>query len=422
MEVDTVPLPPSRVTEVYQKATPFVRKLLEDPANSELLGQLDHLNKAIREGNKAHNATSENENDHISTEQWLIPVSFFRPHFTDVLDEYKFLQHNPGNEKSRHRLSVAKGLIDEFIEKNHFPAEWSVLSADDYLKQKSKEDDPASPPVVQEPAEGVEQAADKTADEAATGAPRPGAKRIQYPWPTGTAADGSLIVGVRPQGRWGTKVCIERIETDGRVIRRLEAASAVGLMEVEKYKAIEGHKILSEGQSGWSSADRHDFDELLWVTKSQIQQKNIGAGKKDPPADCCVKFNSKGIHILTVSSLSKVLGAASARAQIETVCERDAIPPPWDAGWVSYYDNPAKVEKNPTRRRALQDAQASTSSAKPRRRLASDYSSSGEDEDARDARVDALEDMVKELAETVNGMAEMFKTFMKAPAAQQTSK
>lgn len=421
MEVDTVPVPPSRVTEVYQNATPLLRKLLEDPANPELLGQLGHLNEVIREGNKAQNVTSENESDHISTEQWLIPVSFFKPHFEGVLGEYRILQHSPENEKSRHRLSVEKRLIDDFIEKNHFPEEWSVLSADDYLEQKSNEDAAASPPVIQEPTEGVEQPAGGSADEAATGAPRPSAKRIQYPWPTGKAADGSLIVGVRRHGRWGTQVCIEGVETDGRVVRRLEAASAVGLLEVEKYKAIEGHKILSEGQSAWSSADRHDFVELLWVTKSQIQQKNIAAGKKDPPAECCAKFKSKGIRTLTVSSLGKVLGAASARAQIETVCERDDIPPPWDAGWVSYYDNPAKVEKNATRRRALQDAQSSTSSAKPRRRRASDYSSSGEDGDARDARVDALESMVKELAETVNGMAAMFKTFMKASAAQPPS-
>ena len=80
---------------------------------------------------------------------------------------------------------MEKRLIDEFIKKNYFPAEWSVLSADDYLKQKSNEDAAASPLIIQGPTEGVEQpadeAADKTADEAVTGAPRPNVKRIEYP-------------------------------------------------------------------------------------------------------------------------------------------------------------------------------------------------------------------------------------------------
>ena len=45
-------------------------------------------------------------------------------------------------------------------------------------------------------------------------------------------------------------------------------------------------------------------------------------------------------------------------------------------------------------------------------------------QDAQDARVEALEVMVKELAGTVHGLAAMFKTFMAAsaaPAAHQPS-
>ena len=68
MEVDIVPIPPSQVIEVYQKATLFLRKLLKEPVNPRLLGQLDHLNKVIREGNKAQNITSENKNNYISIE------------------------------------------------------------------------------------------------------------------------------------------------------------------------------------------------------------------------------------------------------------------------------------------------------------------------------------------------------------------
>lgn len=40
---------------------------------------------------------------------------------------------------------------------------------------------------------------------------------------------------------------------------------------------MQGHKNLADGQSAWSSRDRSDFDELLWVTKSQTQRKNLAA-------------------------------------------------------------------------------------------------------------------------------------------------
>ncbi|GKT96932.1 transposase [Colletotrichum tofieldiae] len=183
---------------------------------------------------------------------------------------------------------------------------------------------------------------------------------ITYPWTTAKAADGSLIIGVRKWGGFGTQVCIETQETDGRIIRRLESASQVGLPEIRKYWETDGFKNLAEGQSQWSYRDRDDFEELLWVTKSQTKSKNTAANTKDPNADCCVKFHDKGIQILTVTSLNKVLGPSGARAEIEKVCKRDNISPPWKAGYVSQYHDRSKIEKDPVRRRALEDAQATS--------------------------------------------------------------
>jgi hypothetical protein len=91
MEIDTIPVPPARVTEVYKKATPLFGKPVEDPTNPEVLGQLDQFNHTIREGNKAQNILTPNEDDYISIDQWLMPVSFFKPHYADVLGEYRIL-------------------------------------------------------------------------------------------------------------------------------------------------------------------------------------------------------------------------------------------------------------------------------------------------------------------------------------------
>ncbi|KAF4465066.1 domain-containing [Fusarium albosuccineum] len=257
---------------------------------------------------------------------------------------------------------------------------------------------------------------------------------IEYPWTTSQAADGSLIVGVRKQGAFGTQVCIETQEDDGRVIRRLESASDVGLLEVSRYWKMDGFKNLAGGQSQWSHKQRDDFDQLLWVTKSQTKRKNTAANKKDPNADCCVKFHQNGIQMLTTTSLSKVLGRSSATAEIRRVCERDGILPPSEAGWVSEYYDPSRVEKDPVRRRALRDSQAITPSDD---HLGRQRQNPGASSEAGSRMVQQLQDKVENLenqmkdmkditikmdqnmAKTDQNMAAlmgMFKEFMRASA------
>ncbi|KAK7403829.1 hypothetical protein QQX98_010400 [Neonectria punicea] len=243
---------------------------------------------------------------------------------------------------------------------------------------------------------------------------------IEYPWTTAQAADGSLIVGVRKQGAFRTQVYIETQEDDGRVIRRLESASDVGLLEVSRYWKMDGFKNLAEGQSQWSHKQRDDFDQLLWVTKSQTKRKNTAANKKDPNADCCVKFHQNGIQMLTTTSLSKVLGRSSATAEIRRVSE--------------YYD-PSRVEKDPVRRRALRDSQAITPSDDylSRQRQNPGASSEAESRTVQQLqdKVENLENQMKDMkditikmdenmAKTDQNMAAlmgMFKEFMKASAA-----
>ncbi|KID84384.1 FluG domain-containing protein [Metarhizium guizhouense ARSEF 977] len=257
MAEDEVPKPPDRVKDIYREAIPLLYKLGHNPSDKAFLDQLNGLNHRISAGNKTHNkyTTEKRENPKISS--------------------YYVLLKDPKNEAARKNLVTETVLIDEHVTKHHLPEEWSFDVADDFLKANAAD----LGPVPANP------------------------NRIEYPWPTAKAADGFLIIGVRQQGKWGTQVCVETTGEDGGLVRRLEPASSVGLLEVEHYKAMAGHKHLADG-------------------------------------------------------LNKVLGPASARAKIETVCERDGIPTPWKAGWVSYYNDPAKVEKDPTRRRAMKDAQA----------------------------------------------------------------
>ncbi|KZL64977.1 DnaJ domain-containing protein [Colletotrichum tofieldiae] len=400
MAEDAIPVPPAYVTDIYDKATPTLYRLGQDPTDPIALKLLQELNAKISKSNAAEKESLGTNGAEVSLDRWCIPLSFFGPHYNQVLENYNVLAKDRTNQPARNAIAKEKKLIDSLIERNHFPQAWTVETADEYLQNTDK---------ATATAEDIKPAADEAT--------------ITYPWTTAKAADGSLIIGVRKWGGFGTQVCIEMQEKDGRIIRRLESASKVGLQKVQKYWETDGFKNLAEGQSQWSYRDRNDFEELLWVTKSQTKRKNIAANNKDPNADCCVKFHDKGIQILTVTSFNKVLGPSSARAEIEKVCWRDNISPPWKAGNVSQYYDRSKVEKDPVRRRALEDAQA-TSSIDDRlaqRKLNLDEAAGQESRVAEqlEDRVKSLEKEMKDMrnmATTLNRNMEMlmgmFKEFM----------
>lgn len=323
MDDDTIPKLSSRVKEVYQKMTPLLAQLKMDPDNLKSLEELEGFNKDIVNGNKAENSKPEAFGNPIHEEQWRIDFNFFKSHYKAILDARATLETDPESKIAREFISTERQLIKEHIEKHHLLEEWNVES----LKRS------------------------KT-------------KQIEYPWPTRTMPDGSVIIGVRKIGR-GMQVLIERAEEDGNLIRILEAASRVGFREVKAYDETPNRQNLAEKQSQYSYKDRDDFKELLWVTKSRGQRQNEAARTKIPAADCCVRFTgTKGIRILTLSSFKKVLGVGDAKTQIKAVCHKDGILPPWDYGYLSSYYNPAEIEKDPVQRRAIEDSQTEALSSR----------------------------------------------------------
>lgn len=278
MEIDT----PDQIEIIYAQATPLLNRLLEHPNDQALIDELEELNGKIKVENPSG--------------KWEIPTSFFKPHYQLVSEQYTKLKEDTENEAAKEVIQKTKSVIEQEISKYHFPKSWSIPGADEYLAEIHAKD-----------------SAQKPGSDSNTS--RPG--HIEYPWVTKQVADtGLLIIGIRRQG-WGTRVCVEAQEKDGRVIRRLESALNIG-PAVDEYKNLKGYKNLAEGQSSWSRADEGDSPVLLWVTNSS------------PTADCCVQFRSKGIQILTVTSFTKIFGRQRARAAIENVCRRDRIPVPWD--------------------------------------------------------------------------------------------
>ncbi|UQC75191.1 uncharacterized protein CLUP02_01844 [Colletotrichum lupini] len=250
MDVDPIPVPPQTVRDIFDKATPSLDRLKENSDDPAALKEIATFNMLISEFALAQKEVLGDDASDVSSDTWSISVPFFGPHYRLVRDNYQILVNERTNKSARRAIAKTKRLIDEYIEWHHFPQNWTVETADTYLERQDK------------------------GGKEAEGARLPGSlAAIRYPWTTAPAADGSLIIGVRKQGRFGNQ-------------------------------------------------------------------------------------------ILTVSSFSKVLGRSSARAEIEKVCRRDDIAPPWDAGYISEYHDPSRLEKNPVHRRALQKAQAESSAKK----------------------------------------------------------
>ncbi|SPO02446.1 uncharacterized protein DNG_05119 [Cephalotrichum gorgonifer] len=225
--------------------------------------------------------------------------------------------------------------------------------------------------------------------------------RVDYPWATGKTAEGSTIVHFRPVGR-GHRVCVEA-EEEGRLIRRLVAASEVQFDR----EYLKNGKNAAAGQNTWSINDRGDFLELLWVTFPQMKRKNIAARKMDAQVDCCVKFKTKGINILTVSSLRRVLGKDIANSNIAGVCTRDGFAPPWHTGPISIvYDPTAKI-KDLKERQAMRDecakANAATSGDLPLATAMASTNDSSGDVAGKD-RISELEKRVNEVEKKLDNV------------------
>jgi hypothetical protein len=273
MDQDSVPVPPGSVSEIYKKATPFVQKLAIDPNDKDSHNGISTFNIEIIKATKEYNKLHKNDRaKKVSKTQWEVPLRFFQEHYSLVVTNLNILTADPNNDEARQKVEIEKKLIDDSVQKNHWPGDWAL--------NISLPNQTLPPPV----ANGT----------------------IQYPWPTLQTDDG-LIIGVRERAVGGPQVCVETTTADGRIVRRLESASDFGYAEVERYMKMPNSKSLSNAAMKFYRKDEADFKQLHWVTMSRIKNKNIATGKKDPPTDCCVEFKSHGLQIITASNVCNII-------------------------------------------------------------------------------------------------------------------
>lgn len=408
---DDVLKPPETVRKIYEEATPALHTLGPAPDDVKAIEQLRGCNSKIASHNEDYNkAVGDDEGKKINKTQWEIPIAFFQTHYKQIWGLVEKLKKEPKNRKAKLGIFKTAKLIRQMVAKHHFPEKWL---ADPNPKPDDK---PAPQP------NDKQQAATPTVNSS-----------LKYPWITLKVEDGPLIIGVRKIGKGGTQVCTEATE-NGHVVRRLQSASEVGLRKVEQYRHTKNHKNLADGQSKWSYRNRLDFKELHWVTLSYVKNKNLAAGRRNPPADCCVEFHSEiegeKIHMLTLSSLTKILGVEDMRKEIERVCKRDDIDPPWELNPLATHYDLSKLEKDPEKRRELRRKQAEasvppTTAAPFPPTIAAPAQPSHEADDDRLKRLEtmvrSLSDMVKSQNENFTKLQAMFEQFMPKPGTTESS-
>lgn len=360
---DTVETPPERVLWVYEEATPTMHTLQRDPTNT---GALHHIRKVlngkIREENKQHGIPEAN---------WVINEMPFTSQYTWASKRYEDLERHPDDNESLEKLAEIKAVLDEIVFKHHYPENWSIpadfvgTAKVEAAERKRKRDEAtkmveaASQKAAVEAAKRAELAKKATAT-ASSGIEAAPTARITYPWPTHKMDDGTLIVGYRRRGENGLQLCVE-VEDNGRITRRLEPGGEVGLLDAKLYRDTPGSKDLAK--CDWSCQDRDKFEELLWVAPSK--RRSIYGNCRDPNADCCVKFKNGDIQMGNVSKFCKLLGRKSAEQQIEKVCHRDGVTPPWEAEIITESNDPrterrrrreSRIEKALNSSGPLQDA------------------------------------------------------------------
>ncbi|KAM7186248.1 hypothetical protein V8F33_011946 [Rhypophila sp. PSN 637] len=280
MEVDAQqPPPPEHILKIYKEATPAVKLLQSDVRNKDALDFISiEMNNKIKQQNK-----------------------------------------ELGSEPDK-ALEEIKRALDALAEKSYYPKLWSLPDNFREIARQAKETAEAEAEAARKTAEAEVKAAkqrakaekNKAVAKASSAKGQPAAiekgVRVEYPWETMKTQHGELIIGIRRRGI-GHQVCVEVEQPDGRIVRTLKSGSEAGLRDTAKYKSIGGHK-------------------------------SIYRNSRNPSADYCMRFLTKGIQILSVLSFEKVLGHKDAREEIIKVCERDGICAPWAVEMITEDNDP----------------------------------------------------------------------------------
>ncbi|KAF3768234.1 hypothetical protein M406DRAFT_75500 [Cryphonectria parasitica EP155] len=371
MNENVILIPSQRMTNVYSEATPLFYRLGQDFSDPVLLEQLYRLNAKIMIANRAEN---------IEENQWTIPgAAFFGSHYNEAGQRYEMLRNDPANEK-RDSDATRSGIKN----KAQAAAKASAAAVDAHALAKTYLQS------ITETKDKLEGLDDTTV------------ARVEEAEQAIIAEVANALAAMEIAKASAEKASLASSMQDAT--EALEAAEAAYTTAAEATKAanLAMDEALSLVDAAESAANSSQSSiEYPWTTTLAADGSLIIGVRKQ---------GATGTQILTTTSLSKVLGRSSAAAEIMRVCERDGIQPPSEAGWVSHYYDPSKVEKDPVRRRALRDSQAITPSDN---HLGRQRQSPGAFSEAESRMVQQLQDKVENLENQMKDRVENLENQMK---------
>lgn len=73
--------------------------------------------------------------------KWLIKTSFFHPHYMMAQDCYKTIRSDPTNSSAINQIKTLRALIDEEINRQHYPGGWRIPTPEKYIEAKEMIED-----------------------------------------------------------------------------------------------------------------------------------------------------------------------------------------------------------------------------------------------------------------------------------------
>ena len=117
---DEVPKPDNLRKQIYEKATPHLGKLMENPKDAGATSELNKLNKQIKEQNLKDKLPKKD------LENFLIQVPTFAANFEMAKGYYESLQKDPADDIAREKLTNINNILDQLNERHGYPRTWLI--------------------------------------------------------------------------------------------------------------------------------------------------------------------------------------------------------------------------------------------------------------------------------------------------------
>ncbi|KAL9127047.1 MAG: hypothetical protein Q9217_004011 [Psora testacea] len=214
LDQSEAPKPDDFRQQIYEKATPYLGKLMENPKDAEATSELNSLNKQIKEQNLKDKLPKKD------LENFLIQIPTFVANFEMAKGHFEALKKDPADDKARENLTTINKTLEQLNERHGYPKTWTIN-----VPPKPGADGTGS---VAAGSSGA--AASKAADKAGAASTKGGVKtKVGVPIPDESDGLTSLgkVVYVRKAGH-GSRVIVNR-GTDQNPYFEIHPGAAFGI-------------------------------------------------------------------------------------------------------------------------------------------------------------------------------------------------